>query len=257
MDVLGYLDVVTKRPSGFVQRLQEKERIIQGSALRVPTGSLPPLERPALFCQAKRYGDALLLYADDASYRSMICLTEAVWRLFELYTRLGFPVRGGVSVGDLVVPPDGMPPSGTAMDAANLEKKQEWVGVGFARRLWGHGPIVEALMGLERRRLIRPYRVPTGNDELADHALNWPNTSRLIDKTPEQLMNLFTNHLGGPDPKIERKLRTTRRFVQHCREPPSNGTVKASRSYGSPWTVSAPFSGHGRSPDAESPLLVA
>jgi hypothetical protein len=90
-------------------------------------GKIQPANRK---CSCFSFSDTFVLSTDDASIESFNDITIATFLLARSLFGLGFPVRGAITKGEADYIPGTNHLIGKALiDAAELEKKQDWFGV--------------------------------------------------------------------------------------------------------------------------------
>jgi len=135
-DILGFKALVKKYP---IDELAKKYKMLidQTEGLNRPLikdenilSLFPnhPKNRP--WCIKYLFSDAIILISENSDGVSCLKLLVYGWRLSQLCIVHKMPLRGGISYGDIYIDPHRNIVLGRALiDAYELEKKQNWIGI--------------------------------------------------------------------------------------------------------------------------------
>jgi hypothetical protein len=181
-DVLGFRDRVKSTP--LSELLTSYRGLLrQADAYNQPLPNSPVANRlfpthptTSPWCHQYIFSDSIVMLADSSSIDSCLRLLVASWRLFQFFLAAGFPLRGGISHGEISIE-SGVLIGSAIVDAFELEASQNWIGAAIHRSVIEAYPEINREMqtdGTVWHEILRLYPVPMKNGSAPElPTLNW------------------------------------------------------------------------------------
>lgn len=197
------------RSLNFALQKYERAEVMKGFSL------FKKYKPASQFCISYVFSDSIILCSHDASRESVARLLVYAFNLVRTLTIFGFPVRGGISYGDMYVDPGSSVFVGEALtNAYQLEARQEWIGVSISDDVVRAHPEIfdqKSEGGEWLSKLFVKYPVPMkGGGEQVLHAINW----RWNIVAEKGTASLFKN---SEDASAKVKLQNTLAFCKYLR----------------------------------------
>lgn len=184
LDVMGFKKMVSEKP------VHELANRYEYWLIDVPNHLLRPdpaySAQPTLFpehppnmplCQKHVFSDSIILISNSDKGMDCLKLLVYAWRLTQSLIGCGFPVRGGITHGEMYINNKERLYLGQALTAAyELEQKQDWIGVSIQPNLWNYYPKLHSIIQDSNNilsDLFFEYEVPLKNGSARMHTLNW------------------------------------------------------------------------------------
>jgi hypothetical protein len=214
LDILGFSDIIL---DNNLEGIMEKFKMVTGFIIPyseflgewIATGNRDHQSNKK--CSSFSFSDTFVLYTKDSSHESLNNIIIATFLLTRSLFAVGFPVRGALTKGEADYIPNTNHLIGKAIiNAARLEKQQEWFGVIISPDVLSKNNA--AMLDEPTSQILAEYPVPFKNGENIPHmVINW--RLNLVAKygTKSLLPKPFD---ASSDVKIENTLK----FAKHIRD---------------------------------------
>jgi hypothetical protein len=188
LDVLGFSERVKTHP--LASLIAEYRQLLAAADSSSSISVYHLLEGIATDWVIRRvvFSDSVLLWSKADAEGTLMLLTACA-QFVAQSGRIGWPVRGIVTVGECVIDEGaGLYVGDAIARAAELEKAQEWLGIGLDDRLVGH-----STLGVVTEQHINfvSYGVPTKAGKPAIHAaLRWQSYDARAAESVSRMMTL-------------------------------------------------------------------
>ncbi len=195
------------------------------------------------WCNRQVLSDAIILVSLDNSAESALKLMLYARTLVQVLLTLGFPIRGGISHGELYRNPNSRLILGKALTSAyEFETTQEWMGVAIDNSVEKKFPELFTKASDPNNLLscfFPKYPVPLKNDSSKNyHILNWRFNMIIEEGTRSLLEKAKLN-------EIERKFDNTLEYLTWVRR---SGAVYIKEGVNRPMEMAAFFVGAHKPP---------
>jgi hypothetical protein len=165
-------------------------------------------------CDRYIFSDSILLVANSDTNEGFVDLISYAWRFMQLALASGFPLRGAITYGDILVEPEkGLYVGKAIVDGAELEKQQDWIGAvidNSAEKRYATVFSSEYTLYQLLQILFPQYSVPMKNGSKKDfRVINW--RENIIAKAGTKA--LFKN--PKCDSSVQIKIDNTLEFAKH------------------------------------------
>jgi len=241
LDILGFKDLIENNKLDDIEKLYDtlQKSVLYSFAISNPEHKLinkgkvdlPSIKETNL--NSLVISDSIIIWTDDDSQGSFFELILAVKYFMYFSMQSGFPLRGGISSGELVVKNGRHEKSpkfnsyttllGLSLTRAYiLESKSEWSGCiidekcveHFTNKLKSYDSNTANLEFFEEMDIIRSYKVPMKSGPIKKYyTINWThfNGPRL---TASQVRRAFRTHNKSiSDWSVENKIANTLKFL--------------------------------------------
>jgi len=227
-DFLGFTELVRVNPLETI--VEEFQATIQ-SSIEHATRPIVTVsgEEPKKITLARyiRFSDTIIFYTQDMSEDAFFSITETANLFITHSLANGFPVRGALTRGELHVDDRKGAESivGQALiDAYRLEQAQDWCGAIISDEMWNETAYPKATEWLVMGNRVSFYKAPMKQGPVKDYAcIEWPGyfiNAYQGGREPD-VQNLFAKHRPSGSMiswDVERKIRNTKDFLEHCRK---------------------------------------
>lgn len=206
-DILGFKALVKKYP---IDKLAKKYKLLIGQTEGLNRPLIKDKDIPSLFpnhpknrpwCIKYIFSDTIILISENSGGVGCLKLLVYGWRLSQLCIVNKMPLRGGIFYGDIYIDPHKDIVLGRGLiDAYELEKKQNWIGVAIDESVEKAFPDLFKIIN-DPSSVFNPlflkYEVPfkDGSSKRL-HTLNWrlnlvveKGTRSLFDKKTDKSIN--------------------------------------------------------------------
>ena len=240
LDILGFKDLIENNKLDEIETLYDtlQKSVLFSFAVSNPEHrlkkkgeDLPSIGETNL--NSLVISDSIIIWTDDDSQGSLLELLLAVKYFMYFSMQSGFPLRGGISSGELIVKSGRHEKSpkfnsyttllGLSLTRAYIiESKSEWSGCildekcveHFSNKLKSYDSKVADLEFFEKMDIIRSYEVPMKSGPVKKYyAINWThfNGPRL---TTTQVRKAFQSHNKSvTDWAVQNKIKNTLKFL--------------------------------------------
>lgn len=184
LDILGFKEWIASEPLEVIARKYE-DAVHDLQFLNKPRPPVPdrfsmfpdhPIDVP--FCKTFIFSDSIIMISNGPGASETLKTAISAWRTLQAFIFNRIPARGAVTFGEMYINPSRNIFLGPALtQAAQLEKKQEWIGAivdeNVMREISGSVGADDAV-GKLLAKIFRKYPVPFKDGNSPElHTLNW------------------------------------------------------------------------------------